>query len=321
MLRELARERLERGQDSLATRALARVWERFADVARPLVIPRGVDVIGVGGATLGGSGKTPTVLAIARELAASRPVAVVASAYRSKVGRARRVRIDDSAELVGDEAAYLARALEPVGVPVFVGESRDNALALAGKHSPLVIVDGLLQARPERVRLSLLVLDAGAPWGSGRCPPAGDLRAKIPEIVAATDVVVLIGDGELADVDRPVLRARSEIVGLIGPEGEQPLSLLEGARVGVALAIAHPERVLAELASLGVRPEEVVLCADHSNFDAVRLAAVLGSRRLDAWLVSGKCGVKLAGRGVPFWVLDHRIQLEKGAVPGALEPW
>jgi tetraacyldisaccharide 4'-kinase len=321
MLRELARERLERGQDSFAARALARVWERFADVERPLVIPRGVEVIGVGGATLGGSGKTPTVLAIARELAASRPVSVVASAYRSKVREARRVRVEDRPELVGDEAAYLARALEPVGVPVFVGESRTNALHLAGKHSRLVIVDGLLQARPERVRLSLLVLDARCPWGSGRCPPAGDLRATIPELVSATDAVVLVGEGELADLGRPVLRARSEIVGLIGPDGAQPLSMLEGARVGVALAIAHPERVLANLASLGVRPEEIVLSADHSNFDAARLAAGLGSSRLDAWLVSGKCGVKLEGCGVPFWVLDHRLQLEKGAVPGALEPW
>jgi hypothetical protein len=73
--------------------------------------------------------------------------------------------------------------------------------------------------------------------------------------------------------------------------------------------------------SLGVRPEEIVLGADHSHFDTGRLARTLRERRLDAWLVTGKCGVKLAGSGVPFWVLDHRIILEKGAVPGALEAW
>lgn len=320
MLRELARERLERGSSSLSARALAKVWERFAEVERPLSIPKGVEVIGVGGATLGGSGKTPTVLAFARELVETRPVAVVASAYRSRVTEAQRVSVDDAPELVGDEAAYLARALASVGVPVFVGASRSHALALASRHAPLVIVDGLLQARPERVRLSLLVLDVRAPFGSGRCPPAGDLRAKLPEIVAATDRVVLIGEGELP-VDRPVLRARSALVGLVGPDGEMPLSVLASARVGVALAIARPERVLEQLATLGVEPEAVVLCADHAHFDAARLQRILLERRLDAWLVSGKCGVKLAGLGVPFWVLDHRIQLEKGAVPGALEAW
>lgn len=320
MLRELARERLERGSNSLSARALAKVWESFAEIARPLAIPSGVQVIGVGGATLGGAGKTPTALAIARELVETRPVAVVASSYRSRVTHARRVAKDDPPELVGDEAAYLARSLDPSGVPVFVGASRDETLVLASRHSDFVIVDGLLQARPERLRLSLLVLDAGAPFGSGRCPPAGDLRAKLPEIVAATDAVVLIGDGELA-VDRPVLRAKSRIVGLLGPDGDLPLATLAGARVGVALAIARPERVLERLALLGVQPEEVVLCADHSHFDAPRLQRILVERRLDAWLVSGKCGVKLAGRGVPHWVLDHRIQLEKGAVPGALEAW
>lgn len=321
MLRELVREQLERGSTSLSARALSKVWERFAEIERPLAIPRGVQVIGVGGATLGGSGKTPTVLAIARELVETRPVAVVASTYRSRVTDPQRVATDDPPELVGDEAAYLARKLDPMGVPVFVGASRDAALELASRDAKLVIVDGLLQARPERVRLSLLVLDGDAPWGSGRCPPAGDLRAKVPDIVAATDAVVLVGGGELGGVDRPVFAARSEIVGLQGADGDLPLSTLAGARVGVALAIAHPERVLLRLAMLGVQPEEIVLCPDHSHFDAVRLGRSLRSRRLDAWLVTGKCGVKLTGRGVPFWVLDHRIQLEKGAVPGALEAW
>jgi tetraacyldisaccharide-1-P 4'-kinase len=74
-LRELGRERLERGSSSLPIRALSRVWERFANVVRPLAIPPGVQVIGVGGATLGGSGKTPTVSPSA-ELAATRQVAV-----------------------------------------------------------------------------------------------------------------------------------------------------------------------------------------------------------------------------------------------------
>jgi tetraacyldisaccharide 4'-kinase len=320
MWEELARERLERGSVALPARVLGRVWGKLARVERPVAIPRGVDVVAVGGATLGGSGKTPTVLAIARELAATRPVAVVATAYRSRVERARRVFAEDPPQIVGDEAAWLARELHPIGVPVFVGRSRSDALALAASHAGTVIVDGLLQARPRRVRLSLLVVDAARPWGSGRCPPAGDLRAKVADVLAATDRIVAIGAGAL-DVDLPVLRAENEILGLTGPGPVPSLASLSTLRVGVALALARPERVLAALALRGVHPQKILLLADHARFDHARLARVLAEERLDGWVVSGKCGVKLDGLGVPYWVLDHRIRIEKGAVPGALEAW
>src|SRR5262245_58127925 len=147
-------------------RTASNAWASIADPVRATRLPNRASVVGIAGATLGGSGKTPFALELARALAArGSRVAVVASGYRCRLKWARRIRPDDSARIVGDEALWLCRALTESGVPVVSGPRRDAALELAAALAPLVLVDGLLQARPQRVALSMLVLDAARPWG------------------------------------------------------------------------------------------------------------------------------------------------------------
>jgi tetraacyldisaccharide 4'-kinase len=293
---------LERGRPGL--RPLSLAWERLADPVRPLELPSGARVIGVGGATLGGSGKTPVVLELARRLAPD-GVAVVASNYRARVGGVRVVSAHDPVELVGDEAALLARALAPLGVPVIAGRVRDEAVALAARHAPTLLVDALLQARPRRLHRSILVLDGERPWGSGACPPAGDLRARREALLAAADsVLVLSRSGTPAELRPGWLVARSEIAGATSPDGRafDPAA----HRLGLVLAIAHPERVLRSLAELGIEPVAVRLFADHAWPQPARPPAPV-----DAWLTTAKCATKLgaAFEGAPVWTLRHAIRL------------
>src|SRR5690606_17789775 len=121
------------------------------------------------------------------------------------------------------------------------------------RHASHVIVDALLQTRPVRLAESLLVLDAAAPWGSGACPPRGDLRAAPHELAKACDKLVLVErPGARArarlDFDRPVLVARSEITGALHRGRRIGLGELSALRVGVVLAVARPARVLEDLA-------------------------------------------------------------------------
>src|SRR5206468_557777 len=129
------------------------------------------------------------VLALARALrAAGVDVAVVAHGYGARVAEARRVRAADDVRAVGDDAAWVARDLDPCDVPVYVGP-RAHAVALAARERRHVVVDGLLQASPRRLFASLLAVDADSPWGAGACPPAGDLRAPVATLLAAADAV------------------------------------------------------------------------------------------------------------------------------------
>lgn len=314
-LRAWAQQRLESGAfDGPLARGASSMWRRWAEPVRPLSLPSGIRVVGVGGATLGGAGKTPLVLELSRRLSARGVrVAVVASSYRARPRRARRVMADDRVERVGDEALTLARALEPSDVPVVVAPERQRALDLAARLAPLVLVDALLQTRPERLSLSLLVVDAREPWGAGRCPPSGDLRADRARLLAACDAIVVSGgDGQVAwdlldrPAGRPLFQVRTRLLGARAPDGTLlGVGELSRRRLGLALAVARPGRITAALAESGVVPALTRLQADHGA--PVRSGP---ADRPHAWLVTPKCATKL-GRdhgGAPVWVLEQALE-------------
>jgi tetraacyldisaccharide 4'-kinase len=229
-VRAILGERLSAGDASPPARALAAVWGRVARVARPLAWPAGVQVVGVGSAVLGGAGKTPLAVALCRALPGA---ALVGHGYRARPGRARVVDATDALSLVGDDALSAAQLLP--GTAVVVAPRRQAALdhAAALGHR-LLVVDGLLQAAPRRVDLSILVLDAAAPWGSGACPPAGDLRAPRGALLGAADLLAAIlpegAEMPPALAELGAVAVPSRIVGA----GGQPLSALAGLRLGGA---------------------------------------------------------------------------------------
>jgi tetraacyldisaccharide 4'-kinase len=270
-------------------------------------------VIGVGGATLGGSYKTPVTLALAAAMGErGERIAVVAHGYASRLRGAREATPHDPARLIGDDAAWLVRELAPAGIPVFVGD-RDRALALAAARAPVVVVDALLQAHPERLALSLLAIDAAAPWGADACPPAGDLRARRAALLAAADAVVAVSPEEPPRLDtpgRPLFSVRTELVANTATTGEAvDLAAVRRARVGVVLSIARPDRFVRSLAVRGVEPVVTRLFADHSFPRAGRSRRATPS--VDLWLTTPKCATKLDGHfeGAPVVVVRQRLLL------------
>lgn len=244
------------------------------DPVRSVALPAGATIIGVGGATFGGSGRTPLAIAIARTLQEHHGnVAFVAHGHGGRVRVARTVFREDDAREVGDETVIAARSLE---VPVIVGP-RTEALGLAARSASIVVVDRLLQTRPQRLSCSILAVDAHAPWGASARAPFGDLLSTPERLVRSCDEVVAIG-GALAPVRYELSRS------------------VAGLRVGAIATLARPARMKAALAHLGVTPHAFVDRADHALFSAgeLRRIDVLGKqRRIDAWIVDAKTAVLL----------------------------
>ncbi len=255
-------------------------------------------VVAVGGATLGGSGKTPLAIACARALAErGERVALVGHAYRASPVAARVVGVDDRVSVVGDEALVAARALAGLAT-VVVGPTRQSAIDLACARADVLVLDGVLQTAPRRASLSVLALDEAAPWGAGRVVPAGDLRAPRDTLTSAADLVVTLGD---ADARAPGALARGQLV---------PWAALSHLRLGVFVALSRPERLIAFLGRRGVRPARVIAVPDHGlGPRRVRRAFAQPGPSCDLWLATEKCATHLEAAGIDHHVIPHALAL------------
>lgn len=314
--------RLERGEPVglLATMA-SRAWAATVTIERPLRWRSGATVIVVGGSTLGGSGKTPLAVASARVLRrAGRRVALVGHGYRAHPGSPRFVSLDDDVREVGDEALECAARLSVHGIPVVVAETRQAALDLALEVADVAVIDGPCQTRPRRASLSLLAVDANAPWGSGSCPPAGDLRAPAPVLLAAADRVVAVGSPPFLE-NGPTDHAIVSSEGATLDGRSLGWDELRGRRIGLVTAIARPERVVSMLEKNGVRPVVTVHGPNHRAV-GVRPGA---SRAPDLWLCTQKCRAHFGPSsaylaGVPLAALDYSLTLGKSLARALLDP-
>jgi tetraacyldisaccharide 4'-kinase len=293
LLRTALARRLENGTTSAVARALARIHAPIAAraLARPLIVPSGVAVVCVGGATLGGSGKTRVALACAREIAARGTcVALIGHAYRARPREARIVRPDDTLEEVGDEALACARSL-PSPAFVVVGPTRQAAVdGAAAAGAAVVVLDGALQISPVPAALSILALDSERPWGAGDVAPAGDLRAPIDALARACDEAVLVDATPCAE----------------------DLARLRGVRFGLFSALARPARLVRALARQRdprLVPAVTVALGDHGPMTA-EAARRIHEADVDAWVATPKCATHFATRATrPLLVLEDRIAL------------
>ncbi|MDP9036635.1 MAG: tetraacyldisaccharide 4'-kinase [Myxococcota bacterium] len=280
------------------------LWVRAASrhLVRSLRVPAGVRVICIGGATLGGSGKTPLAVACAAEIAASgRHVVLVGHAYRGRPRGARLVTEADALHEVGDEALLAARALAGLHLDgrarVVVAPHREEAVALAARYADILVIDGVAQTKPTPSTLALLAVDASEPWGrSARMPPCGNLRAPVAALLSVSDAVVAVGDPGMGSQVPGALQAHVLSEGVRIGATRLNWADLRGARLGLIAALARPERVVRALARRGVTLHAVLAARDHGPLSPRLLERARGMP-VDLWLATAKCALHIEAHG------------------------
>lgn len=277
-------------------------------------------VVSVGNLTFGGTGKTPTVIALVRDLVRrGRHPAVLTRGYGRSVsdqvvlvGPGHGASVDRA----GDEPLEISARLP--GVPVVVDRDRvrGGIAALARGADVLVLDDGFQHLRLER-DLDLVLIDAGDPWGGGRLPPAGRLREPVDALTRADAVLVTkvagaadpVVDEIRRHVDRvapetPVLAATLEPVAVRRPEGPAEPQVLDGARVVAVAALGRPEGFAELLRRAGADVVATRFLPDHHRFSDRDLADVCAAAAMhDAVIVTtAKDAVKMA-EDEPVWVV------------------
>lgn len=263
--------RRERTAASLLLAPVAGIWGLSASrrMARPPSFTAPVPVVCVGNFVLGGAGKTPTALALAR-IARSTGFTpgFLASGYGGSATGERLVDLgSDKAAVVGDEPLLLAAA-----APTAIGRDRAaSAKRLLTAGVDLIIMDDGFQNPRLGKDLSLVVVDAGVGIGNGAVFPAGPLRAPLAPQLAHADALIVVGRGSvderLADAGLPVHRAR--LKPLAGKDwGTQPIHAFAG--------IGRPEKFYRSLAEAGGRVEKTMSFADHHRYTLADAERLLG---------------------------------------------
>jgi tetraacyldisaccharide 4'-kinase len=249
-------------------------------------------VVSVGNITLGGTGKTPTVIQIAELLSRNeRRVAVVSRGYGRKdeaeilvVSDGRSVLVDTRTG--GDEPVLIASKLP--GMPVLVGKKRyQTALLAIQRFRPDVVVldDGFQHIRLKR-DLDIVLVDAGNPLGNGKLFPAGILREPLRALNRAHAVLITKIDST-ADVkalkatiqrntQARIFTSHQLPVDLIDYRSNdiKPLSALRGSKVLALSGIARPDSFIKLLASLGADIVDACAYPDHFDYKKKDLASI-----------------------------------------------
>ena len=211
----------------------------------------GCPVVVVGNLAVGGTGKTPLVIAVAKLLSRhGLRVGIVCRGYRGSAHRwPRQVRPDSDPERVGDEAVLLARR---AGVPVAAGPNRIAAARILVRRSKCDVIlsdDGLQHLRLAR-DVEIVVVDGVRRHGNGRCMPAGPLREPLGRLASVDLVVVNGGEERQGELAMQLVAGDAESLNDAGTT--RPLDSFRDSPVHAVCAIGHAERFFRTLEDHGL---------------------------------------------------------------------
>lgn len=307
---------------ALTAWAVQRKRARYASGAKVSYRPP-VPVVVIGNIFVGGTGKTPMVIATVENLRArGYTPGVVSRGYGVKVGPHPRVGLGDlEAARFGDEPALIARA---TGAPVCIHPKRALAAQVLLQAHPKVDVivsdDGLQHLALAR-DIEIVVQDQRG-VGNRRLLPAGPLREPASRLADVDAVVTNIGtpgnslavsdtldapsqhDGRLPRVsDTASSRPRQVQMWLepglarhIGEHATQPLSAFAGQpRIAAAAGIGNPERFFATLRAAGITLSATLPLPDHHDYATSPFQAL----DADVILVTAKDAIKCGALNDP----------------------
>jgi tetraacyldisaccharide 4'-kinase len=268
-------------------------------------------VISVGNITVGGTGKTPLVMSLAKGLMdRGISVAILSRGYKGKKisgpvvsdGKTLFLSPEDS----GDEPYLMAKACK--GIPVLVGKDRflNGRIALQGFGVKGLLLDDGYQHLPLYRDINILLIDSHIGFGDHTLLPRGILREPLSHLRRAS--IFLLTKVEDPEAYQPlekkiheihpssqVFHSHYEPVSLVGPkEDQEELSCLKGKRVLALSGIANSDYFSSLLRKCGMKIVREAIFPDHHFYTAKDLSSIEErGKRVDCIVTTEKDMVKL----------------------------
>ena len=259
-------------------------------------LEKSLPVCVVGNIVVGGTGKTPFIIWLVKELQQRGiKVGIVSRGYGGKSKQwPQSVTAESDPHLVGDEPVMLAKNL---AVPVAVSPKRQQAVELLSQTTDcdwLISDDGLQHYAMPRA-MQLVLVDAQRLFGNQLCMPAGPMREPLAKI-AAVDAVILNGPKPANFVENLQTDLGEELPNLLTAEMQlQPVCLrnlldpkqtvslqhLKEAKLFAMAGIGNPQRFFDSLQDLGAQLTAQAF-PDHHAYNEAELRQFLGMQFADS---------------------------------------
>ncbi len=260
-----------------------------------------IPVISVGNITVGGTGNTPVVERLSRELKALgfNPGIVTRGYKRKKKGVFSVDTRKDDAEQVGDEAFMMARK---TGIPVIVGNNRAEAIDKGIKtfHIDLAVLDDGFQVRNLHKDMEILLLNGTRnSAGNHELFPSGPCREPLNRIQEAD--IILINKGELDATMNSLVQGKPSFRVTYSPThlynvGQNMMThynFLRGKRIVAFSGLGDNQSFFSLLRELGGRLVQTINYPDHYWYKESDLARISSYKDVDILVTTEKDAVKL----------------------------
>lgn len=220
-----------------------------------------IPVICIGNITAGGSGKTPTAIALSKliqEEKIFKNPCFLTKGYGAKNQKTRRIEDHETVHDTGDEPKILSNHCNTI-----ISKNRYDGAALAQNQGhDLIIMDDGFQNNTLKKDISLMVIDGKTGLGNGKLMPSGPLREPLKDALKRTNAVILISQDDTKIKNKifkeiPIFKAQIKTV---------TNSLNKNERYLAFCGIAHPSKFFDTLQQDGYNIVNKKIFADHHPY-------------------------------------------------------